>query len=139
MDEVGFFIVGKAKDKEDELVIFNKMRDMLTKEDFTKIAFCENEESHDILYTFLNHSKNKELFNLFESHGVLIHFSDITKEVLYQTNMNKILTEGEFKPLFDEFLKNNLTIDFILDKISTLGVESLTKTDYKILTTHGKY
>jgi len=133
MTQVGFFIVGKPVDGEMEDTIFSEMRDILTSEDFNKIAFCENEESHDILYTFLNEIKNKKLFILFEKYEVLVHFSDITQSVLRQINMNKTLTEGEFKPLFDEFVSENLTIDFILDKINETGIESLTKIDYKVL------
>lgn len=133
MKQVGFFIVGKPQSSEMEDVIFSEMRDMLTNEDFNRIAFCENEESHDILYTFLNDFKNDELFKLFDKHKVLIHFSDITNEVLKQINMNKSLVDGEFKPLFDEFITENLTIDLILDKINEVGIESLTDVDYRIL------
>lgn len=133
MKQVGFFIVGKPQTSEMEDVIFSEMRDILTNEDFNRIAFCENEESHDILYTFLNDFKNEELSKLFEKHKVLIHFSDITKDVLKQINLNKGLSSGEFKPLFDEFISENLTIDFILDKINEVGIESLTDFDYKIL------
>ena len=133
MKQVGFFIVGKPQTSEMEDVIFSEMRDVLTNEDFNRIAFCENEESHDILYTFLNDFKNEELSKLFEKHKVLIHFSDITKDVLKKINLNKSLSSGEFKPLFDEFISENLTIDFILDKINEVGIESLTDFDYKIL------
>lgn len=133
MNQVGFFIVGKPNSSEMEDIIFSEMRDILTNDEFTKIAFCENEESHDILYTFLNEFKNKELFNLFEKYEVLIHFSNITDEVLKQINMNKTLVDGEFKSLFDEFITENLTIDLILDKINEVGIESLTDVDYKIL------
>jgi len=133
MNQVGFFIVGKPVDSEMEDTIFSEMRDILTSEDFNKIAFCENEESHDILYTFLNEIKNKKLSILFEQYEVLVHFSDITEDVLKQINLNKGLSSGEFKPLFDEFISENLTIDFILDKINEVGIESLTEFDYKVL------
>jgi hypothetical protein len=73
------------------------------------------------------------LVNLFNEYEVLIHYSDITEEVLLQNNINKTLLEGEFKILFEKFLLNNLNIDFILEKISKLGVESLTNIDYKVL------
>ncbi|MEY4571045.1 MAG: hypothetical protein RLZ10_238 [Bacteroidota bacterium] len=133
MEKVGFFIVGKPEQEYLEDLIFEKMRDVLTNEEIKNIAFFENEESHDILYTFLNEEKNLYLFNLFEEYKVLIHYSDITEEVLLQNNINKNLFEGEFKILFERFLKNNLKVDFILDKISKLGVKSLTDIDYKVL------
>jgi hypothetical protein len=133
MEKVGFFIVGKPEQEYLEDLIFEKMRDILTNEEIKNIAFFENEESHDILYTFLNEEKNLYLFNLFEEYKVLIHYSDITEEVLLQNNINKNLFEGEFKILFERFLKNNLKVDFILDKISKLGVKSLTDIDYKVL------
>ena len=65
MEQVGFFIVGKPQSGEMEDIIFSEMRDILNNEEFNKIAFCENEESHDILYTFLNDFKNDELSKLF--------------------------------------------------------------------------
>ncbi len=133
MEKVGFFIVGKPNQEYLEDVIFDKMRDFLTIEEIKGIAFFENEESHDILYTFLTEEKNVLLVNLFNEYKVLIHYSDITEEVLLQNNINKTLLEGEFKILFEKFLLNNLNIDFILEKISKLGVESLTNIDYKVL------
>ena len=133
MEQVGFFIVGKPSNDRIEDIIFGKMNEILTNEEFTKIAFCENEESHDILYTFLNEFKNKELCLLFDRYKVLIHYSDITQSVLRQININKTLTEGKFRPLFNKFLNENLTIDFILDKINDVGIESLTDVDFKIL------
>jgi hypothetical protein len=133
MEKVGFFIVGKPNQEYLEDVIFDKMRDFLTIEEIKGIAFFENEESHDILYTFLTEEKNVLLVNLFNEYEVLIHYSDITEEVLLQNNINKTLLEGEFKILFEKFLLNNLNIDFILEKISKLGVESLTNIDYKVL------
>lgn len=133
MEKVGFFIVGKPNQEYLEDVIFDKMRDFLTIEEIKGIAFFENEESHDILYTFLTEEKNILLVSLFNEYKVLIHYSDITEEVLLQNNINKTLLEGEFKILFEKFLLNNLNIDFILEKISKLGVESLTNIDYKVL------
>lgn len=133
MEKVGFFIVGKPNQEHLEDVIFDKLRDFLTIEEIKNIAFFENEESHDILYTFLTEEKNVLLVNLFNEYKVLIHYSDITEEVLLQNNINKTLFEGEFKILFEKFLLNNLNIDFILEKISKLGVESLTNIDYKVL------
>lgn len=133
MEKVGFFIVGKPTQEYLEDVIFDKIRNFLTNEEIKNIAFFENEESHDIIYTFLTEEKNTLLVNLFNEYEVLIHYSDITEEVLLQNNINKTLLEGEFKILFEKFLLNNLNIDFILEKISKLGVESLTNIDYKVL------
>lgn len=133
MERVGFFIVGKPLSDNIEDEIFDEMRRILTNDEFKKIAFHENKDSHDILYTFLTEGQNINLKNLFNRYEVLIHFSDITEDVLRQTNINRELFDGKFKVLFENFLKDNLTIDFILDKINELGVESLSNIDYKIL------
>jgi len=39
----------------------------------------------------------------------------------------------KFKPTLDEFLRNNLTIDIVLDKIIEKGMDALTEIDLQVL------
>jgi hypothetical protein len=66
------------------------------------------------------------IVNLFNENAVSYKVEDITKLFLYGQ------VEIEDKD-FQNFLKENLDIDTILDKINEIGINSLTDLDKKIL------
>jgi hypothetical protein len=62
-----------------------------------------------------------------------VSYKNVTKEFLYQKDLNPIFTDGDFKDTLYEFLRNNLDSDIVLDKINELGITSLNEIDYKVL------
>jgi len=76
-----------------------------------------------------------DLLDVYVKLGVNFKYQDITKEALYNT-----IDTTEFKHIKDElslcvstFITDNLDIDTVLEKITDLGKQSLTKTDLLVL------
>ena len=57
----------------------------------------------------------------------LNEYGDITEDVLFN---NKYL---DIDDIIDEYIKSNLSIDDVLDKINTIGYENLSELDREIL------
>jgi hypothetical protein len=78
---------------------------------------------------------------VFENHNILVVANDVTADVLmgdFETNSKwqELFDEDsimKFKPTLDEFLRNNLTIDIVLDKIIEKGMDALTEIDLQVL------
>jgi hypothetical protein len=60
-------------------------------------------------------------------------YEEISDDVL---NGNISFKGTSFEEEVDEFIKENLTVDHILDKINNLGIDSLTEFDRNILESH---
>lgn len=60
---------------------------------------------------------------------------DLTTEVLYSMHDYQIygFLKEEVQITFEEFIKNNLTVDIVLDKVSKYGAESLTDNEKRFL------
>ena len=66
--------------------------------------------------------------------GCLLEFELKTKDYLIMKNVDKSFFNDEINfKILENFLKKNLTLDDVLDKIKYSGRESLTKIDYLIL------
>lgn len=63
------------------------------------------------------------IISIFETCEIKFVYKDITMDVLYS---RVSFDDEEFQDKIDEFVKNNLTLDLILDKINLYGVKSLT-------------
>ncbi len=62
----------------------------------------------------------------FRQRSIEFSYEDITDDVFF----NQIKFEDDdFNKNIDEFIKENITVDHILDKINQFGIESLTDTD----------
>jgi hypothetical protein len=133
MTQVGLFIVKDHKSKFMKKKIFNKLMDIFGDDHISNVAYGENADGLDMIYVFLNIEKQKEIYDLFTQYDILNSYKNLTKEFLYQENLNSIFNEGDFKEVLVNFLNNNLDQDTILDKINELGIDSLNEVDYKIL------
>lgn len=132
MLQVGLFIIADPKPNFMKRKIFNSLMGILDN-NLDNIAFTENENGDDMLFTFLSLSDQEKIFNLFEKYGILISYKNLTKSFLYQKDLHSIFVNGDFKNVLINFLENSLDKDTILDKINDLGIESLNEVDYKIL------
>lgn len=67
--------------------------------------------------------------------NIIFEITDITKDVLFGLNPNTcdIDKQGTLLFMTRRFVRENITLDIVLDKIKEKGVESLTLTDKKIL------
>lgn len=101
---------------------------------------ADNGESEEI-YLFLEPYVVNGLINLFLENKVTIYSkADVTNQFIEMINSNQINAfKSKFGPeyntdeLIKEFSVNHITQDMILEKITNIGISSLTETDYIIL------
>jgi hypothetical protein len=135
----------KIKNISDENTIINFVHNCLkfmTDDEFDKIAFHEINETEEIAFAFLTEQQTENFVKELKSVEMYISHQNITDAVLVG-NANKNTTfEKVFSSLnidtfvidlLNDFLKNYLTKDIVLDKILENGIDSLTKLDKDIL------
>lgn len=132
MEQVGLFVISEPSNKFIKQRIMNVILDII-EDDFTKVVFCDDENGNDMLYAFLNKGKQELLREALEQYNVLISYEDVTRDFLYQKNLNPIFEEREYKETLMSFLESNLDSDTVLDKITDMGMSSLNEIDYKFL------
>jgi hypothetical protein len=132
MSKVGFFIIKEHKSSITKKKIFNEFLKILN-DDLENVVFSETKDGLDMLYVFLDIEKQKKIYDLFKKYSVLSSYKDLTKNFLYQKNLDIIFNNDEFKKILIKFLDSNLDKDTVLDKINDLGISSLNEIDYNIL------
>jgi hypothetical protein len=109
--------------------------------------FVEN--GNEFAYTILSNEELEKIKNIFYSTELIFDFENITSDFLYSTEdtlskLNEIFESSDKDEFdysdFDRFIENvhsyidiNLTVDVVLDKISSLGVQNLNNFDKNIL------
>lgn len=84
----------------------------------------EQEIDGNLQEILLVDSKQLEVIvSILETCEIKFIYQDITIDVLHS---RVSFDDEEFQDQIDEFVKNNLTLDLILDKINLYGVKSLT-------------
>ncbi len=129
MNNVGVFKIGKPKFKCIERRIFNTVKNILSNKELNSVVYDEDPDGFDIIYTFTNQMKLNELSDMFSNHNVLLEHKIVTKDFLYQKDIPPIFESKENKKVLSEFLNENLNSDTVLDKINSMGMESLTEID----------
>lgn len=122
--------------------IFGGFEDVYGFDASDRMLVNESEDGlYEHIYLFLNAYEVSGLINLFLENGVTIYSkSDVTDKIIEIINKNKIDefksnfgSDYDFDELIKEFSINHITTDMVLEKITNLGISSLTKTDYIIL------
>jgi hypothetical protein len=119
------------------IAIGNAMLEFMTPEEVEEMVF-DNYEDYEIAIAFLHEYKIDRLRTVFDNAGILIEEIDITDFVLTgRIQKNVFFTElfkdeNAFQSL-EKFLRNNLSPDLILEKISELGIEYMTTLDREIM------
>jgi hypothetical protein len=89
------------------------------------------EESHNVMYAIIDSPKLDRLKTFYNNYSINYEITNITKDVLY--GLTKLDGSSDFKDGVYDFIKDCLTVDIILDKISELGIDTLTDYDKGIL------
>ena len=135
MNSVNFFKISKVPEII-ENTIFSELADILDPEDESLIAIYPWKDG-DIMFTFLSDQKVKSLVILFEAHAVLEKFKNVTESILMAREKGKefktVFENTDYTKLLNKFLKENLTVDLILDKITEYGIESINEIDKEIM------
>lgn len=138
MKRVGYFKVGKPKYESVGRMVFRKIQELVKDEPFNSFVMGECGDL-DLMYTFLSDYKTDQVKTILSKNKILIDYSDITFMVLSGNNINKDFTVSfsniENKDVLDSYIKDNLTIDMVLDKILKSGIDSINKIDLIVLET----
>ena len=111
---------------------------IITEDDKSQIAFGELEDGSNSLFLFIDKSKIDQIIKYSESNNILEFSKEISMDIL----MDRIESDDfhktffkrdEFTNMLNNFIRENLTIDIVLDKINENGIDSLKELDYQVL------
>ena len=137
-NKIYYFAIPNPIEPEIVITMTEVFANNLKPSDADLMCFAYSQKNEDDFYTFLPQHKIEKIVNEFKAIKVLFSFKDITEEVLMGVQNNnplfaKTFADMQHKQLLNSFLKQNQTIDNILDKIKILGMNSLTEIDKEIL------
>lgn len=125
-----------VQDEPLEFKIMKSLEATFPKYKKSKVATIEIEDQ-ELFIPFLTEDETKHLIKIFKSQGILIGFENISHHILMgeplDSKLSKLFSIEEFDLLRQKYIAANLTVDIVLDKISSMGIDSLTDIDYKIL------
>lgn len=109
----------------------NELSNIFEIDDYAaQVFFNINNEPCCII--FLNDDKTNTLINTWSDFDLIKSCKDITNDIISGKIINDF-NDDDFKYLANEFRKENITVDTVLDKISAFGIDSLDKLDLYIL------
>jgi hypothetical protein len=105
---------------------FAELADVIGEEDVKYLGFTKTDD----IFAALEESKIEKLSNIMNKYFI-ISKTDVTEKVISGEMQAQYPEVG--RALFENFRLENTTIDNVLDKISSLGIESLDDIDKAIL------
>jgi hypothetical protein len=92
------------------------------------------EDGRGVMYAEMEENQVSKLLSIYVKYGLDFSYEDITKSVLFG-NVPFVNEEKceELKALIKIFIEDNLDTDTVLDKISEMGIESISEQDKKVL------
>lgn len=133
--EVGYFKVKNPESQDTATKIFKKIVDIVGVDKIEQVVFDNSHKGGDHIYVFSESEVIDQLTTLFRRHNILLEFSFKTDEYLTVSSFPSIFDDPDYRDVLDNFLVENLSVDNVLDKISSRGVESLNEMDRYILKT----
>ena len=129
---MGLFVIGEPTSRMVKRKVMRRVLNII-EGNLKKIAFCDDKNGNDMMYVFTDQTKQNLLKELFIENELLISHKDLTRNYLYQIDIDPVFKQKEYEEILNEYLSRNLNTDTVLDKISDLGIKSLNKIDYKVL------
>ena len=137
MNTVNFFHISRTSEDVEKKVL-SGIASILDHGDDSFVA-VESWKGGDVLFTFFLDFKVRKLVSLFQFHSVLAEFQNVTEDILMSREKGEefqaIFGNKDYSKLLNSFLRRNLTVDLVLDKISEQGPSSITDIDKEILGT----
>lgn len=133
--EVGYFKVKNPKSQEFATTIFKEIVSIVGVDCIEDVVFDNSHKGGDHIYVFSDLGRINKLTELFRSNDILLESNLKTKEFLKLSEFPSIFDDPDYQEVLNNFLIDNLSIDEVLDKINSSGIESLTEMDHYILKT----
>lgn len=143
MDTINFFKLSNTPEGMDETIITNGIGQILDPEDENLIT-VEDWNGNDVMFTFVTQEKADKLVKHFQECGILVEHRNVTEDILMSREKGEdfvqVFEDENYRKVLNTFLKRNLTVDMILDKISEQSKNgntvTLTDLDKEILATN---
>jgi hypothetical protein len=133
MNTVHYIKVRKVVDPQVETEISEQLGLLFGEEDERSVA-VEEIGDYEVICTFLHPYKVEQMVSIFKIYNILVEEKDVTDSVLMACKNDEFDTVLEYhQDVIEEFVKKNLTVDVVLDKINLFGVGSLNDNDKKAL------
>jgi hypothetical protein len=118
--------------------IFNKLSPTeveYIKNLYSKFEYFEFNDVDDSVCMFASIHPNyiSDLLESYVKLSINFKYEDITKDVLYSKLDFKIFESEDLTKMIDNFIKENLDVDTVLDKINEFGRDSLLEIDMLVL------
>ncbi len=132
----------KITKSENEAVEDNSLRvfiKMKRSQDNGILVFGDCADDVDEFYMIWNQNRINEVISNLKKTGVEIQYEDVTNDVLSGNYNRKFIETFSDRKNFSQlliFMKHNLSIDNLLDKVRERGVDSLTGLEKKYLSTN---
>lgn len=98
---------------------------------YYKFNFVEFQQDEFVcMYAAIHQNYIKNLLDIYINLNISFKYEDLTKEALF--NLIELDTP-EIDELVQNFIKQNIEVDDVLDKINELGMSSLTPIDLAVL------
>ena len=133
--EVGYFKVKNPESQDTATKIFKKIISIVGVDKIDEVVFDNSHKGGDYIYVFSENKVIDQLTSLFRQHNILLEFSLKTDEYLTISEFPSVFDYPDYREVLNNFLIENLSVDKVLDKVSSRGVESLTEMDHFILKT----
>lgn len=125
-------------ENEEEKMLLDTVASISARENFheseAKMA-DENEES-GVCVMFLSQERKYALDNFIDDvtktmgNNTILEYKEITNKILYENDFSDYPFPSQ---KIERFIRENLTIDDVLDKINSIGVQNLTEIDRCVL------
>jgi|LakMenEpi03Aug12_release.lakeMendotaPanAssembly.Ray.scaffolds.fasta_scaffold01202_49 hypothetical protein len=133
--EVGYFKVKNPESQDTATKIFKKIVNIVGVDKIDEVVFDNSHKGGDHIYVFSENKVIEKLSQLFDQYKILLEFSLKTEEYLSLNDFPPIFDDPDYREVLNNFLIENLSVDKVLDKVSSSGVESLNEMDRFILKT----
>ena len=133
--EVGYFKVKNPESQDTATKIFKKIVSIVGVDKIDEVVFDNSHKGGDYIYVFSENKVIEQLNSLFRQHNILLEFSLKTDEYLTVSEFPSVFDDPDYRDVLNNFLIENLSVDKVLDKVSSRGVESLNEMDHYILKT----
>lgn len=132
--EVGYFKILDPTNRREALKLVSDFIKIFGgKEAWDRVVTAEADEKTSRLFVFEELSKIERARDFLINKGCLLEFEFKTKDYLIMKDLDPSMYDDENSLILSKFLKENMTVDDVLDKVKHSGVDSLNKIDLKIL------
>lgn len=132
--EVAYFKILDPLDKKEAIELVDGFIEILGGiESWDNIVTAESDENTSRLFVFSDLSKIEKAKQFLIEENYLLEFELKTKDYIIMKDLDPSMNEDDNPLILSKFLKENMTVDDVLDKIIYSGMTSLNKIDLKIL------